>query len=255
MNSRQEPSESPRLQSVTEHLSDLRAVLIRSVIALTVAFFVSFHYADRLIIFLKSPLLAALPESSRKLYYMGLTEQFYAYMKVSLFSAIALSFPFLLIQLWVFISPALKQTERRLVVPFVVASIAAFGLGFFCAYRWVLPYVFQFLLNFSPSADEVPLIRLSDYLTLSLQMLLGTALLFELPVVLSLLGKLGIINGAFLKHYRPQAYVGLAVLAAVLTPTPDAFSMLLALVPLFVLFELSIVAVDWVSSQSRAEAP
>ncbi|NBX83507.1 twin-arginine translocase subunit TatC [bacterium] len=250
METYQEQSEPVRLQSLVEHLGDLRAVLIRSAVAVVIAFFASFHYADRIIAFLKAPLLSALPEHSRKLYYMGLTEQLYCYMKVSLFAALAFSFPFLLTQLWIFIAPALKKNEKRLVVPFIVASISAFILGFFCAYRWGLPYVFQFLLSFSPTPDEVPLIRLSDYLTLVLQLLLGTALLFEIPVLLSLLGKLGIINAALLKHYRPQAYVGLAILAAVLTPTPDAFSMILALIPLFFLYELSVFCVQWVASEN-----
>lgn len=246
-----EDRDTSKVQSLFEHLSELRSVLFRCVVALLISFGFCFYKAEEIIVFLKAPLLKVLPEGHKNLYYFGLTEQFYSYMKVSLITALALTFPFLLIQLWIFISPALKPSEKKLVFPFSLASITCFCLGFFVAYHFALSYVFQFLLSFSQSTDELPLLRLGDYLTLCLQLLLGTALLFELPVLLALLGRLGIINVAILKHFRPQAYVGLSVLAAVITPTPDAFSMVLALVPLFLLYEVSIIAVGLVSKKRR----
>jgi len=245
--------ETEKLQSLFEHLSELRAVLFRCAVALVVSFIICFYQADKIVSFLKAPLLEVLPGNQKNLYYFGLTEQFYSYMKVSLAASLALTFPFLLIQFWIFVSPALKPKERNLVLPFSLASIFCFCLGFFVAYRFALPYVFKFLLTFSQASNELPLLRLGDYLTLALQLLIGTALLFEIPVLLTLLGKLGIINAAILKHFRPQAYVGLSILAAVITPTPDAFSMILALIPLFLLYEVSVLAVGFVSARRENE--
>lgn len=242
-------NEPERLQTLLEHLGELRSTLFRSVVALILAFFGCFHFAEQLVTFLKKPILEVLPENQKQLYYFGLTDQLYSYMKVSLVAAIALSSPFLLLQLWLFIAPALKKNEKKLVVPFIAASLGALLIGFYVAYTWMLPYLFKFLLTFSGSTTEIPLLNLGDYLTLTLQLLLGTALVFEIPVILSLLGRLGIINGYFLKRFRPQAYVGLTILAAVLTPTPDAFTMILALIPLFVLYEISVFAVTLLSSK------
>ncbi|MFM8270693.1 MAG: twin-arginine translocase subunit TatC [Pseudomonadota bacterium] len=245
----QKPDEPERLQTLYEHLGDLRVSLFRSVIAIILTFFGCFHFAESIVIFLKKPILEVLPENQKQLYYFGLTEQLYSYIKVSLVAALLFSSPFLFLQIWLFVKPALKNHERKLALPFVLAAFLAFLLGFFVAYQWVLPYLFNFLLTFGASGSEMPMLGLADYLTLTLQILLGTALFFEIPVLLSLLGRLGIINGAILKQFRPQAYIGLAIVAAVVTPTPDAFTMILALVPLFVLYEISVFAVTVLSKK------
>lgn len=249
MNQSQDENKSAPLQSFVEHLGDLRSVLVRSLVAITLGFFGCFQYADKILSFLKAPILEVLPKNHQQLYYFGLTEQFYTYMKVSLIASVFMMFPFLLLQLWNFISPALKPSEKKLCVPFLFASVGAFLLGFYCAYQWAIPYLFKFLIGFNQMGDEVPLIRLGDYVTLVLQLLLGTALVFETPIILAVLGKLGIITAPFLKHIRPQAYVGLTVLAAVLTPTPDAFTMVLALIPLVLLYELGVGLVGLLSSK------
>lgn len=248
------PQEEFKLQSLLEHLGDLRGVLFRCLIALVIGFLVCFHYVETLVSFLKEPLLSALPQNQKQLYYFGLTEQFYTYVKVALVGALALAFPFLLVQLGSFVTPGLKNQEKKLVIPFVGAFLAAFVLGFFCAYRWVLPYVFHFLLSFGSSPTEAAMFRLSDYISLTLQLLVGTALIFEIPVVLALLGKLGIVTAEFLKQFRAQAYVGLSVVAAVVTPTADAFSMILALIPLFILYEVSIVVISWIEKKKLIRA-
>lgn len=248
-----EENSSPRTQSLVEHLGDLRSVLVRSLVAVTLGFFVCFNYARQILEFLKLPLLQALPENHQNLYYFGLMEQFYTHLKVSLIASIVATFPFLIWQVWRFISPALKPDEKKLVMPFVFGSTSAFLLGAYCAYRWAIPYLFKFLIGFNQSSDDVPMIRLGEYVTLILQLMLGSALIFEIPVVLSLFGRLGIITAAFLKHIRLKAYVGLSVLAAVLTPTPDAFTMLLALVPLILLYEISVWMVGIFSRSHNQE--
>jgi len=243
------PQEPERLQTLVEHLGDLRSSLFRSALAIIATFFGCFHFAEKIVSVLKKPILEALPENQKQLYYFGLTEQLYAYMKVSLVAALLVSSPFLFFQIWLFVEPALKKKEKKLALPFIVAAFLAFVFGFFVAYQWILPYLFKFLLTFSSSGSEMPMLGLGEYLTLTLQILLGTALVFEIPVLLSLLGRLGIINGAILKHFRPQAYIGLSIVAAIVTPTPDAFTMVLALVPLFLLYEVSVLAVSFLSTK------
>jgi sec-independent protein translocase protein TatC len=168
-------------------------------------------------------------------------------MKVSFVSALILSLPLILLQLGSFIGPALSDKEKKLVFPFSLLATLVFYAGILVGYFFVLPYVFGFLVQFNLSQQELPLLRLADYLVLTLQLLISTALILEFPVVLLLLGKLGIVNAVFLRHLRPQAYVGLSILAAFLTPTPDAFTMILALVPLLIMYELSIFVIDSLS--------
>lgn len=251
LGSSEEPSEelsSNLFQDITGHLNELRNVLVRSVTVLMAAFFVCFYHAEKLVGFLKKPILQALPENQKMLYFFGLTEQFYTYMKVAFMGALAVSTPFLLYQVWLFISPALNKKEKKLVLPFLGFASGAFLGGLVIAYRWVLPYTFSFLLKFG-AADEVPLLSLSDYTTLSIQLLLGVALIFEIPVILGLFGTLGLVNATLLRTIRPYAYVALSVFAAVATPTPDALSMILVLIPLYFLYELGILIVSFVGKR------
>jgi len=231
-------------QTVIEHLSELRGVLLRSIIVITLLFGVCFHFSDKILLVLKEPLLNALPSGQKNLYFFSLTEQLFTTMKVSFVSALILSLPVILLQLGSFIVPALTEKEKKLVFPFSVLAALVFYAGILLGYFFVLPYVFGFLVQFNSSQQELPLLRLADYLVFTLQLLISTALILEFPVVLLLLGKLGIVNAIFLKHLRPQAYVGLSILAAFLTPTPDAFSMVLALAPLLVLYEFSIFLIE-----------
>jgi len=238
-------------QTVIEHLSELRGVLFRSVIVITLFFGACFHSSEKILLVLKRPLLNALPSGQKSLYFFSLTEQLFTTMKVSFVSAFILSLPVILFQLGRFIIPALTEKEKKHVFPFSVLATLVFYAGILLGYFFVLPSVFSFLVQFNLSQQELPLLRLADYLVLTLQLLISTALILEFPVVLLLLGKLGIVNAVFLKHLRPQAYVALSVLAAFLTPTPDAFSMVLALGPLLVLYELSIFLIELLSFEKE----
>lgn len=237
--------EKAEVKTVVEHLGDLRGSLFRAVVVFTIGFFVCFHFAADLIQFLKAPLLEVLPENQKTLYYFGLTEQIYTYFKVAAVGSLVFTSPLLIWILWGFCSPALKLSEKKLAVPFIFFSAAAFILGAYSAHHWVLPYLFKFLIGFSQSQTETPMLRLGDYISLVLQLILATAVVFEIPVILALLGKMGIITAEFLRQFRPKAYVVLSILAAVITPTPDAFSMVLALIPLVILYEIGVGVVSW----------
>ncbi len=230
---------------VWQHLEELRSVLVKSLIAVSLVFCVTYYFNEAIIKFLEAPIMSVLPSGEKHLYFSGLTDKFLAYLKVSFYSSLVFTSPYLLRQLWNFILPALKEDERKFAIPFLFFGSVAFAVGLAFAYYVVIPSGYRFLLNFG-GPNERPLINISDYFSLTLQLLISMGVLFELPVILMLLGKLRVIQLDWLVKFRPQAYLGLVVLAAFLTPTPDAFTLLLVLVPLILLYELSVQLVRWV---------
>ena len=231
-----------------EHLDELRTALIRVIVVLSVITLVTYNFADKILHVLEMPILAALPKDHQKLYFTGVTDKFMVYLKASIYAAIFISAPYLLWELWNFISPGLYKKERKMIVPFVFAGSFFFVLGGVFAYYLVLPQAYLFLVNYGSSA-EIPLITLGEYFKLTLQLILLMGVVFELPVVLMLLARFGIVNSSLLKKVRPHAYVALSVLAAVITPTPDSFTMILVLAPLCILYEVSYLLVRFSSGK------
>lgn len=227
-----------------QHLDELRGALVKSLIALAVVFCATYYFSETIIRFLESPILEALPEGQKQLYFSGLADKFLVYLKVSFYASLVLTSPYLLKQVWNFIVPGLEENERQFAIPFLVFGSFAFLVGIAFAYYLVIPAGYRFLLNFG-GPNEKPLINVSDYFGLTIQLLLLMGVLFELPVVAMLLGKMGLIQVEWLKRFRPQAYLGLTVLAAFLTPTPDAFTLFLVLIPLILLYELSVQLIRW----------
>lgn len=229
-----------------EHLDELRRRMIRSLIAVGLALTVTYNVSDEIVNFLEQPLLKVLPEGQQKLYFTGLTDKFFVYLQVSVLSALVLVSPYLFFELWKFVSPGLKPKEKKFVFPFVLFATGTFLVGLAFGYYLVLPYGYQFLVEFGGDSHQA-MITLQEYFSLTLKMLLGIGIIFELPVVLILLGKVGIVNATFLAHHRRYAFVGAAVVGAVITPSPDAFTMILVAVPLYLLYELSILGVRFTS--------
>ena len=159
--------------------------------------------------------------------------------------------PYLLFEIWRFVSPALYPTERKFALPFIILGSVAFALGMVFAYGIVIPYGYKFLLEFGSSNDQA-IITLKEYFGLTLKMLFALGLVFELPVVLILLGKLQVIDAALLIRFRRHAFLGVAVLAAVITPSPDAFTMMLVTGPLWLLYEFSIWGVKFVNPRGES---
>jgi sec-independent protein translocase protein TatC len=230
---------------VWRHLEELRTVLVRTLIAISFGFCLTYYFSEQVMRFLEAPILNSLPVGSQHLYFSGLTDKFMTYLKVSLYASLALTSPYILMQVWKFVAPGLKENERKWIAPFLGMGTVAFVAGLAFGYYVVLPGGYHFLVNFG-GPNEKPLINIADYFGLTLQLLFCMGILFELPVVLMLLGKLGVIKREWLIQFRPHAYVGLAVAAAILTPTPDAFTMLLVLVPLLLLYEFSVQMIRWV---------
>jgi len=225
-----------------EHLDDLRKVLIRSLLAICVGLIITYNFSDVIVVFLQKPLLDLLPKDDQHLYYTGIADKFVVYLKVSILSSLLLVSPYILYQIWTFVSPALYRDEKKFAVPFVILGVLAFITGISFAYYVVIPYGYKFLIEFGSPTDKA-IITLTEYFSLTLKLMLAIGLVFELPVVLILLGKFGIVNAEMLAGFRRQAALIISVASAIATPSPDAFTMLIVMVPLYLLYELSIIGV------------
>ena len=226
-----------------EHLVELRTRLLRSGFVLAIAFGVCFYFADQILAFLARPLAEAFPPGQGRLVYTKLYEVFFVEMKVGLFGAFCVSFPFIANQLWAFVAPGLYAKEKKALLPFLIATPIFFIAGASLAYFVVMPTAFRFFLGFQGSAGGLPIEALpsaGEYLSLVMQFILAFGISFLLPVLLLLLERAGLVQRATLAKARAYVVVGVLALAAVATP-PDPGSQLILAIPLYLLFEGSLL--------------
>jgi sec-independent protein translocase protein TatC len=242
-----------------EHLSELRRRLIWSAATFFVAFIVCYHFAPRIYDFLAAPLAHALEARGEKpeLIYTALYEAFFTYVKVAVFAAAFVSFPVVATQLWLFVAPGLYKREKHAMLPFLVVTPILFVMGGALAYYGFFPVAWRFFLSFqntgSGSDVQIELMaKVSDYLNVVMKLIFAFGLSFELPVLLTLLGRVGILSSASLKKYRRYAYVGCFILAAIMAP-PDVPSQCLMAGLLLFLFEISVFAVKMVEPKPDAD--
>jgi sec-independent protein translocase protein TatC len=244
-----------------EHLVELRQRLIYSLVALVGLFFVCYYFAPGIYAFLMEPLAEASAASGgeRRMIFTALHEAFFTYVKVALFAAFFLGFPVLAAQIWMFVAPGLYRNEKRAFLPFLVATPILFFIGGSLAYYVIFPLAWRFFLGFeSPGGDGALPIQLEakvdQYLSLVMQLIFAFGISFELPVVCTLLARVGMISARGMREKRRYAIVLAFVAAAVLTP-PDVVSQLGLAIPIILLYEISIHAVRLVErSQVRAAA-
>ncbi|MBI1861810.1 MAG: twin-arginine translocase subunit TatC [Deltaproteobacteria bacterium] len=225
-----------------QHLDDLRKCLVRSLLAMVVTGGATFSYIDEVMEFLEEPLLKSLPPERMRLYFTGITDKFMTYFTVGVLISFCAALPYILYQVWIFVSPGLYRHEKKFVFPFVFFSFLSFAAGVAFAYYVILPAGFDFLIHFGGDRDQ-PLITLTEYFSFTLKMLFAIGAIFEMPVVLVILGKLGIVTAEFLSQYRRHAFLVISVIAAIVTPTPDALTMCMVMGPMYVLYEISIIGV------------
>ena len=237
-----------------DHLIELRSRLLRCVVVLILAFIGCFAFADDIFGFLVRPLTAAFPAGEGKLIYTKLYEAFFVEVKVALFAAFFLSFPFLANQLWAFVAPGLYAREKKAFLPFLLLTPVLFFAGAALAYFIVMPTAFRFFLGFQGVTGGLQLEALpgtGDYLGLVMQFILAFGISFLLPLLVVLLHVAGLVSRAQLVRARRYVIVGMAVLAAIVTP-PDVISQLLLLVPLVLLYESALLVI-WFRERGQAE--
>jgi sec-independent protein translocase protein TatC len=232
------PEELERM-SLLDHLEELRHRIFRSVIALAVAIIPCWIYVQTIFDFLARPVQRALPPG-QKLAFLGLTDPFIMYFKVALLAALFLASPFLLYQLWAFVSPGLYRREKLYAIPFVFFATLFFLAGGAFAYYIAFPYAVQFLLSMGEHFQAV--ITIERYFGFLLTVILGLGLMFELPIVILLLSIMGVVTPRFLLRYFRHAVVIIFIVAAIITPTPDIVNLCLFAVPALFLYLLGIGA-------------
>lgn len=220
------------------HLEELRRRLVACAIAVGVGFAVSYAFSERLFNLLVMPLKAVMPQGDH-LIFTNLPEMFFTYLKVAFLSGILLMAPFIFYQLWMFIAPGLYRREKRLVIPFVVSSSILFVGGALFGYFVVFPFGFKFFIGFSNEyVKALPSVK--QYFSFAIKLLFAFGLVFELPVVIFFLTKMGMVTPELLSRKRKYAILMTFVLAAILTP-PDVITQCMMAGPLIVLYEIGIL--------------
>ncbi len=241
------------------HLVEFRQRLVTAMIAIGLGFILCYIFAPQLYAFLVKPLAEAEAGHAHRLIYTGLTEAFTTYLKLALWGGVLVAFPVIVSQIWAFIAPGLYKNERRAILPFLIAAPVLFLAGAAMAYYLVFPMAWRFFLSFEvPAAVGVMPIemeaRVSEYLSLSMTIIMAFGLSFQLPVVLVLLARAGVVSPAQLVQFRRYAIVLIFAIAAVLTP-PDVISQISLAVPLCLLYETAIWGARWVRRGEGAAKP
>ena len=222
----------------TAHLEELRKRLITCFVAVGVGFAISYGFKEKLFQILTRPLITVMKEGET-LIYTGLPEAFFTFLKVSFLSGLMLASPVIIYQFWMFVAPGLYDREKRLLIPVVLLSSVFFIGGALFGYFIVFPFGFDFFLGFATETIR-PMPSMKEYLSFSAKLLLAFGLVFELPLVITFLARLGIVSVAFLKKNRKYAVLLFFVGAAILTP-PDVVTQVMMALPLMLLYEVSII--------------
>lgn len=221
---------------ISGHLQELRSRLIRSVLIISFAFGAAFYFSDSLLFFLKRPL-------SAELVFLAPAEAFWADLKVSLFVGFLAALPVILYEIWQFVAPGLLPNERGYLFPFLIFATVLFFAGMAFCYLFALPFALDFLIDYGRRSGITPQISVSMYIDFNLKFLLGFGLVFELPLVMLFLSRMGLLTPAFFTQNRKYAVLLAFLIAAILTPTPDIFNQCIMAIPLIVLYEVGIIIV------------
>ena len=242
------------------HLTELRKRLINSFIFLFIFFIGCYFFSEHLYGFLVEPYANAVKERGleRRLIFTALQETFLTYLKVSFFSAFFVTCPFILTQIWKFIAPGLYKHEKIAIIPYLILTPVLFFLGGILVYYLIMPLAINFFLSFESTGISTGLpiqleAKVNEYLSLVMKLIFAFGISFQLPVILSLLARIGIVDSKFLKERRKYVVVMIFAAAAILTP-PDPITQIGLAIPLLILYELSIFSVNIIEKRNNKDA-
>ncbi len=245
-------SDQEKRSPFTEHLGELRDRLIHAFIAVGVGFVVAYFFKEQLFDILTAPLVTAMAKSGNaKLIFTGLPEAFFTYLKVALLAGIILATPVLFYEFWMFVSPGLYREEKKYMLPIIILSLIFFIAGASFGYFIVFPYGFQFFLGFTTETIQA-MPSMKEYLSFASKMLLAFGFVFELPLVLTFLSRMGLVTPAFLKKNRKYALLIFFIGSAILTP-PDVVTQIMMAMPLIILYEVGILGASAFSRKSSVQ--
>jgi sec-independent protein translocase protein TatC len=225
-------------QPFLAHLKELRDRLLVCILALAIAFVFAYYFKERIFAFLMDPFVRVMPPKSSFIF-IGITEAFITYFKISIVAALFLAAPVILYEFWMFVSPGLYENEKRYVYPFIFFGSICFICGALFCYFVVMPFIYRFFVSYA-AEFIIPMPDLKSYMSLTLKLLIIFGVIFELPLVAYYLSRAGVINHRMLSSKRRYAILGILILSAMFTP-PDMASQIFLAIPLWGLYELSIL--------------
>jgi len=224
--------------SFLDHLEELRKRLLYSIIAITGGFLLCWSKAELIYAWIQAPLTQFLPKDNNQLAYTRLTAPFFLYMKVAFFAGLFVAAPFILYQVWLFIAPGLYSRERRYAAPFIIFASLFFIAGGYFGYRFILPATCKFFVETGVQFKQV--ITIDEYFSFASTIILAAGLVFETPILIFFLARLGIVTPAFLMQKAKYAVVLSFIISALITPTPDMVTQSALAIPMIVLYFLGI---------------
>jgi len=249
--------EKNKQASFIEHLTELRSRLVKSIIYLFAFFIICYFFSENIYSFLVSPYADAVKDDpiSRRMIFTALHETFITYLKVAFFTAMFVTSPIIIIQIWKFVAPGLYKNEKKALLPYLIATPVLFFLGGLLVYYLIMPLAIKFFLSFETANQigNLPIqleAKVNEYLSLIMRLIFAFGISFQLPVLLSLLAKVGFIDSQYLKERRKYVIVIIFAIAALLTP-PDPITQIGLGIPLLILYELSILSVRLIEKKKN----